>query len=69
VRFLNSGQPGDLCENVGSDYVLSLAMQRFSAALGFPNSAAEIRFFKLGDLAKAYGPMLRTGRFCAPVTA
>jgi hypothetical protein len=28
---------------------------KFSAALGFPNSADEIRFFNLGDLAKAYG--------------
>jgi hypothetical protein len=28
---------------------------RFSAALGFPNSADEIRVFNLGDLARAYG--------------
>jgi CRP-like cAMP-binding protein len=49
----------DLYENVGSDYVFSLAMERFSAALGFPNSADDIWFFCLGDLARAYGAIVQ----------
>jgi hypothetical protein len=33
---------GGLYQNVASDYVLSLAMQSSSAALGFPNGPDEI---------------------------
>jgi hypothetical protein len=67
--ILNSGQPGDLYENVGSDYVLSFAMQRFSAALGFPNSADQIRFFILGDLTRACGAIAQNWSVFVLITA